>query len=197
MKKIPTRILCILTAVLILFSFAACTGRTQQTLNENGEVQLTTSNVNKTVKIELPLSVLSEEDINDIDSYCERHGYISAKINKRSQTVTVTMKELSYDLLTGEIGMEVIKTIYSFENNDDYPYFNKVESIDKEHFSKVVFSVDSKLYKENSAAAAYNIGQSCLLYQLYEGSGKYKVDIEIIDKDTKEVIDTRTYTDKE
>lgn len=196
MKKIPSRILCAIIALLLLFSAAACTGSSKQTLGENGEVLLTTANVNQTVKIELPLSVLSEEEQNDLDAYCEKKGYISAKINKRKETVTITMRELSYDLAKGQVGMEVIKTIYSFENNKEYPYFNKVESYDKEHFSKVVFSADSSLYKQNSLAA-YIIGQSCLLYQLYEGSGVYKAEVEVIDKDTKEVIDTRIYTDKE
>lgn len=196
MKKIPSRILCIFILALMLFSVTACTGGAKQTFSEDGKGQLTTANYNQTVKIELPLSVLSEEDQNDIDAYCEKRGYINAKINKRKETVTITMKELSYDLMKGEIGMEVIKTIYSFENNKDYPYFNKVESYDKEHFSKVVFSADGSLYKKNSLAA-YNIGQSCLLYQLYEGSGVYKVEVEVIDKDTKEVIDTQIYSDKE
>ena len=194
MKKLSVRIFSFLLAAAMFSSFASCGKKTQSVEAEPNKPAITAANIEgKRVSLELPLSALSPEDRNDLDGFRDRNGYASVKLNKRTQTVKIVMKELSYDLLKGEIGIEAIKAIYAVENNKRYAYVNKIEEVDKENFTKVVMSVDADKYKKNSLAAK-EIGQACLRYQTYDQVENLKAVVEIVDMKTKEVIDTNEFT---
>lgn len=199
MKKIISALLCL----AMLLSLAACANGSKggkENTNSNGDVIESytgkTASIDDTVEISVPLDTLDEKYQNDLQAYCDDYGYDSAKLNRRKGTVTVVMNELKHDLLLTDIGMKVVKTIYSVEDNKDYPYVDSVKSYDSENFSKVVLAVDGTQYK-SGAMAPFVIGQACLLYQLYDGTGKYKAEVEVVDKDSGSVIETKVYTDRE
>lgn len=187
--------LCLFLCFLMLFSFAAC-NKSSSYAGSKGAQDAEKASLEDTVEISIPLDAIEEKYQNDLDAYCKYYGYESATLNKRKGTVTVVMNAFTHELLLSRIGMQVVKAIYEVEDNKDYPYVNKIESYDSENFSKVVLSVDASTYKKG-AMAPFVIGQSCLLYQLYTPSDKYKCEVEVIDKDTKEVIETLVYTDKD
>ena len=209
------RILCALLCVTLIFSFSACSKKDNgddvtttvvESANKdekNSSKETTTEQTTKArkgslkdkVKITLPLAVIDEKYRDDMDAYCADHGYIKAKIHKRAETVTITMKALTHELLLTEIGTKVIGSLYEIADSKDFSYINKIVSFDKQNFKSVVYSVDAKKYSKGSAAS-YMMAQSCLLYQLYTTDDDYRVDITVVDKKTGETIETVTYTDQ-
>lgn len=215
------KILCALLCALLIFSFSACSKKggeaSPPVIKSSSEEQKSTSESERStskevttekttkakkgslkdkVKITIPLSVIDEKYRDDMDAYCADYGYQKAKVNKRAQTVTITMNALSHELLLADIGVRVVGAIYDIAGSEDYSYINKIESFDKENFKSVVFSVDAEKYSKGSAAS-YMMAQSCLLYQLYDVGNDYRVDITVVDKETGETIETVTYTDTE
>ncbi len=169
----------------------------QKNGKEDKDDKIGTSNPNKKVEITIPLGAIDEKYRDNLQAYCEAKGYESAKLNKKDGTVTIKMRAITRDLLLTEIGMTVVGAIYEIAGNKkDYPYINKIESFDKDNFSSVVYSVNGKTYKKNSAAS-YMMAQSCLLYQLYSSDSNYKVTVTAVDKKNNKVIESITYTDKE
>lgn len=208
------RILCALLCAVVIFSFSACSKKdtgeasppvigsaAEDEKSSSKEVAAEeTTKVRKRslkdkVKITIPLAVIDEKYHDDMDAYCADHGYLKAKVNKRAETVTITMKAFTHEFLLTEIGTKVIGSLYEIADSKDFPYINEIESFDKNNFRSVVYSVDAEKYSKGSAAS-YMMAQSCLLYQLYTADDDYRVDITVIDKDTGETIETVTYTDK-
>ncbi len=206
MKRIISALLC----VILVFGFSACSKKDKgdeksvsaavesvesKKADEEKTTKVKKRNPQEKVKITIPLDVIDEKYRNDMDAYCAEYGFLKAKINKRAQTVTITMKALTHELLLSRIGMKVVGSIYEIADSKDYPYIDKIESFDKDNFKSVVYSVDAKKYSKDSAAS-YMMAQSCLLYQLYTTDDDYRVDITVVDKNTGETIETDTYTDK-
>ena len=193
--------LCLILCFLLMFVLVSC--GESGTQSASGEAVQTTQqaeteegDLKDTVKIVLPLAVIDEKYQNDLDAYCDEYGYLSAKLNKSSQTVTVKMNKFSHELLLVQIGTKVIQAIYEVEESGDFPCDDKIEKVDTENFREVIVDVNREEYEKEGNMCAYIIGQSCLLYQLYTESTDYKCDVVVVDSETNEIIETQTYTDK-
>lgn len=202
MKKVLS-LLCIVFCFALIFSFAACRNKKENQNNEtvNGTTIAETDpekiKKNKTIKLELPLNLIDEKYRDDLDAYCEANGFISAKLNKKSQTVTIKMKSFSHELLLSNIGLSVIKEINSVASSKKYASVKKIKSIDTDNFDKVTIAVDKNKYKKEGDIGAYVIGQSCLLYQLYSGAKDCSCSVVVTDNKTGKTIETKTYTNKD
>lgn len=194
------KIVCIFLCALILFSLASCTKT--KTVTGDAPVVTTTEKTQKEdfddmVKIKLPLAVIDQEYQNDLDGYCQQYGYKSAKLDEKTQIVTVKMTKLAYDLLMTKIGIQVIRAVYQVQEGGEYPCIKEIVSLDEKNFKSVVVSVDGDEYKKDGDVAIYVIGQCCLLYQLYASDGEYKCEVVVNDAKTGELIESKVYTDKD
>lgn len=194
------RIICACLCLLLLFSFASCSKRGG---DPSSAIKITATSgdgdIKDTVKITIPLSFVDEEYHNNLDLYCEKYGYISAKLNEKDETVTIKMNALSHDLLLAQIGMKVIKSIYNIVESGDYPYVKSIDSYDSKNFSEVVVSVDKEKYEadKTSSLMPFALAQCCFVYQAYTESTDYKCTVTVADAKTKDIISTKTYTDKD
>lgn len=183
----------------MLASFAACgkKGGDPQSMFVNPRTT-TDGDVKDTVKVNLPLSLIAEEYRDDLDAFCERYGYKSAKRNSDG-TVTVKMSSLSRDLLLTQVGMDSIKAIFAVAESGDYPYVKKIKSYDSKNFSEVSILVNKAKYlsAETSSLMKLVIAQSCLTYQAYAGIEEPKVKITIIDNKTKDTIEEKEFTNSD
>lgn len=194
------KIIAVLLSFLMIFSFAACGKNKDASSAANGETTSKSEkpNVKDTVNVSFPLSLLGEEDSADLDAYCEKYGFKSAKVNSDG-TVTIKMSSLSRDLLLTQIGMDSIKGIYSVAESGDYPFVKAIKSFDDKNFAEVSVLVNKKGYNASQFAIMmkYVIAQSCLTYQAYAGIEEPKVKITIIDNKTKKTIEEKTYTNSD
>lgn len=192
------RFLSLFLVLVMFFSFAACGKKGDE---ENQEPVSTTERAEKkgTAKISIPLAVIEKGFWNDLDKYCETYGYESAKLNEKTQTVTVKMDYMSYRLLLTQMGMEVIQGIYKVLEDGTYKYFKDIESYDDKNFGEVVILVNQKSYENDptSTLLPFTLAQTCFLYQMYTEAGIDKCDIIIKNAKTKEVIETKTYTEND
>lgn len=200
--KNTARAISLMLCLVMIFSFAACKKKGNESDEIDGTTAYTTTEVdkisrNRTVSFELPLSIIGEKYQDDLDAYCEANGFISATLNKRSQTVKIKMKSFSHELLLANIGMSVLKSINQVASSKQYPSVKEIKKVNTDDFSEVTILVDKKQYKKDGDSAPYIIGQSCLLYQLYTGTNDFKCTVTVKDKKTNEVIDTKVYTDKD
>lgn len=186
-------------SVILLFTLAFCfvsCGKVQPaTLSQQTEE--TTGSLKDTVTVNLPITFVDPEYQDNLKGYCEKYGYLSAKLNEDGQTVRITMNKFSHELLTTEIGLKVLNQIAQITDSGDYPYVKKLVRIDRDNFKQVVISVDAKEYKKAGTMAPYIIGQSCLLYQAYADTDEYRCEVTVTDEKTNKIIDTLVYTDKD
>lgn len=182
---------------MIVFSLAACKKDGVLSVDggdtENG-VQTAVGELKDTVKMKIPLAAIDAEYYNDLDAYCKAYGYTSA--TQKGDSVVVTMSKFSYELLVSQIGINSVRAVYDVLESGDFPYVKDIPSLDTENFSAATLSVDGNEYKNVSDDALRIVAQSCILYQIYNQDKKYKVEITVIDANTNEVIETKTYTDK-
>jgi len=198
MKKF-LRVISLILCIVAVLSFAACKKQDNSASTQHGSYEQETEkgNIKDTVKLVLPVEAIEEEYRNDLDAYCEKFGYDSAKLNKKNGTVTLKMPQFSYELLLKNIGMDVLKSINEVASSGKYPCVKAVSDIKTDDFSKVTILVNKKKYKKEGDTAPYIIGQSCLLYQLYAGNEEYLCNVTVVDNKTKQVIETKTYTNND
>ena len=192
MKNNGYKIIALLLVVLTLLTFAACK-KDDSDVQPSLTVPEDASSIEDEIKITVPLSSIDEEYRNDLDAYCEKFGYSSAKLNKKDQTVTITCNAFRHELLLVRIGMRVIDAIYDLEKSKKYPYLVSVDSINRDDFSEAVITVKRKGFQD---LLPFVIGQDLLLYQMYEGSGNYGVTV-VVNDEKGELIDTFHYSDKD
>lgn len=188
----------ILSLVLIFclaFCFASCSKSVTKTLDQPTEAP--TGSLEDTVTINLPITFVDSEYQDNLKGYCEKYGYISAKLNDDGQTVQIKMNKFSNELLKTEIGLKVLKQISEITDSGDYPYVKKLVKVDRDNFREVIISVDKKGYKKAGTMAPYIIGQSCLLYQVYDSTDDYRCEVTVVDYKTNKVIENLVYTDKD
>lgn len=194
------KIISVLLVVLLLFSFAACGKRNgdSSAANASGSSETEKASTKGTVKVSFPLSLLGEEDRNDLDAYCEKYGFKSAKVNSDG-TVTIKMSSLSRDLLLTQIGMESIQGIYSVAESGAFPYVKKIKSFDDKNFAEVSVLVNRAKFSSADSALVMKltIAQSCLTYQAYAEIEEPKVKITVIDNKTKETIEEKEFTNSD
>lgn len=204
------KIICLLLAVCILFTLAACGKKKDEgTLvayrNDEGEIvteYVTDTEENNTeqkeiddeVKITMPLVFLGEEYEDDLAAYCEANNFISCKLNEKDQTMTVTMRALTYDLNLVKIGTQVMRNIGSAVDSGEYPYAQKLESY-SQNFDEIVMLVDGKEYKkdEQSSLLPYFLGECGMFYQIYTTENEYHCTVKIKDAESGEIIEEKYY----
>lgn len=204
------KIICLLLAVCILFALAACGKKKDEgTLvayrNDEGEIvteYVTDTEENNTeqkeiddeVKVTMPLVFLGEEYKDDLAAYCEANNFISCKLNEKDQTMTVTMRALTYDLNLVKIGTQVMRNIGSAVDSGEYPYAQKLESY-SQNFDEIVMLVDGKEYKkdEQSSLLPYFLGECGMFYQIYTTENEYHCTVKIKDAESGEIIEEKYY----
>ncbi|MGN1443763.1 MAG: hypothetical protein ACI4XE_07935 [Acutalibacteraceae bacterium] len=191
MKKIISLVL----IVCLAFCFVSCSKSVTQTLDQPTEAP--TGDLKDTVTINLPITFVDSEYQDNLKGYCEKYGYISAKLSDDGQSVQIKMNKFSNELLRTEIGLKVLNQISNITDSGDYPYVKKLVKVDRDQFREVIISVDQKEYKKAGTIAPYIIGQSCLLYQAYDSTDDYRCEVTVVDYKTNKVIDTLVYTDQD
>ncbi|MGN1194480.1 MAG: hypothetical protein ACI4SB_03260 [Acutalibacteraceae bacterium] len=189
------KVLSVILLLTVMFCFASCSKAQPATLSQQTEEP--TGDLKDTVTVNLPVTFLDPEYQNDLKGYCEKYGYISAKLSDDGQTVQIKMNKFSHELLTTEIGLKVLNQISEITDSGDYPYIKELVKIDRDNFKQVVIAVDGEEYKKAGTMAPYIIGQSCLLYQAYDSDGDYRCEVTVTDEETNKIIDTLVYTDKD
>lgn len=160
----------ILLVLLILMSFVSCKSDTEKGKNEGGkDTEQVSGNVNDKVKIEVPLEMIPAEYREDLPSYAEKNGYYSAVYNKKKDTVTITMRELTHNLLKTRIGLQVIGDIYDFASDKKYSYLVSIDNIDQDNFTSAEITVKEKAYKKDGTILPFMIAEDLLMYQMYAG----------------------------
>lgn len=190
-KKIISSVL----IICLVFCFASCSKSVTNTLEQPTEAP--TGNLEDTVTIRLPITFVDSEYRDNLEGYCKKYGYNSAKLSDDGQTVEIVMNQFSNELMKTDIGMQVLKKISEITDSGDYPYVKELVKVDKDHFREVIISVDQKGYKKAGTSAPFLIGQYCLLYQAYDSTDDYRCEVTVVDYKTNKVIDTLVYTDKD
>ncbi|MDD6527751.1 MAG: hypothetical protein PUF31_08150 [Oscillospiraceae bacterium] len=191
MKKIISSVL----VICLMFCFASCGRSVPDTLEQPTEAP--TGDLKDTVTVNLPISFVDSEYRDNLEGYCKKYGYNSAKLSDDGQTVEIVMNQFSNELMKTDIGMQVLKKISEITDSGDYPYVKELVKVDKDHFREVIISVDQKGYKKAGTSAPFMIGQYCLLYQAYDSTDDYRCEVTVVDYKTSKVIDTLVYTDKD
>lgn len=204
MKKKPLYIILgiaavVLCAVIVIAVSFSGRGNAQPAGNDAQKTEQSkeSADLDETVKVQLPLAAIDEEYRNNLDAYCEKYGYTSAKKNGSDGSVTIKMSKFSYELLLTQVGLKVITAVYEVAESGDFPCVKSIEKLDTENFREAVIRVNKSKYLAEGKDAPYTVGQSCLLYQVYDGSTDYKCEVTVVDNKTGEVIETLTYTDKD
>ncbi|MBQ8503005.1 MAG: hypothetical protein IJ491_01875 [Clostridia bacterium] len=205
------KIICLSLALCLLLTLAACGKKKDEGtlvaykddegnivteyVSENEEDKEKNKNdIDNEVKVTLPLVLIDSEYRNDIDAYCEANGFIKGKINEKDQTVTITMRALTYDLNLVRIGTKVMSNIGSAIDSGEYPYVQKLESY-SENFDEIVMLVDGEGYKADKqhSLLPYYLGECGMYYQLYTTENEYRCTVKIKDAKTGEIIDEEYY----
>ena len=138
--------LCVLLCLLLVLPLAACKkGGDPNTIFVNTESTTESENdIKDTVKVSFPLSVIEEEYRDDLDAYCEKYGYKSAKVNSDG-TVTIKMSAFSYELLLTQRGMEAIKA--ALNPNDTGYYFFCHDKDGNAYYASTIYEHEANLEK--------------------------------------------------
>lgn len=150
------------------------------------------------VKIDISAGSISKADLEDLDAYAEKHGYVSAKYNKRDGTVTVVLDDMDHKKLLYQLGVSVISNVYGMMNSDS-PYYDVIKDIERnDNFTEMKIDVDRELYeKDPSNSAMITLtGNSCLVYLSYTDMPKEEQVCAVTVRDalTKEVIAEQVFT---
>ncbi len=191
------KILCLLLCLLLVLPLAACKkGGDPNAIFVNTESSSESDkDIKDTVKVSFPLSAVDEEYRDNLDAYCEKYGYKSAKLNSDG-TVTVKMNAFSYELLMTQKGMKAIQAIYNVAESGDYPFVKGIESYDDKDFSAVSVLVDKAKYDAagDKADMALDIAKGCYIYQALSGND-FKCTVTVVDSKTKKTVETKDFTD--
>ena len=198
MKKIISALL----ALTVLFSFACC-GKNEDTSDKDESTTAVTApkaqeskkdknkkpdkkGMNEKVDIEIPLLLIEEKYRNDLDKYAEEYGYEKVKLNKKTQTVEITMTAMSHELLLTRIGITIMSSIGSTFESEEFPYMTGIGEYNDD-FSEIEIFVDKEGYKndQQSSLLPYTIGQFCMHYQLYTTRTEYECKVTVKDSKTK------------
>lgn len=143
------------------------------------------------VRVNISAQSLSQDELDDLDSYAEKNGFESAEYNKRKGIIEVEIEDNDYDMLMYKIGVAVIKNVYSLMNSDsDYPYIKNIDR--NKDFSEMKIDVVKADYEKDSTSALMVelVGQSCLVYQSYTQSDRDEQHclVTVRDNETKEIL---------
>ncbi len=207
MKKALIAVLCI---VLIIVAIAVFTkkdkpseddgsttsaAQVQQTTKDNTpQLQNGTKNPDKLLEITLPLSYYDYDNECDISGFFSKGNYESCRVNEKDKTFTVTIKSITHDFMLSNVGLQVIKSLGSMLDSEDYPYLKRLGKYNAD-FSEIEFIVNAESYKsaKNTANMVDFAGSCGILYQLYTEENSYKCKIIITDEETGEQLAKKTF----
>lgn len=150
------------------------------------------------VKINISASSLSKDDLDDLDEFAEKNGYISAKYNKKDGTVTVVLDDFDHQKMMYQLGKSVISNVYGMMNSDS-PYYSCIKNIERnENFTEMRIDVDREIYESDGSYSAMIplTGNSCIVYLSYTDMPREEQNCTVIVRDavTKEVIAKELFT---
>lgn len=162
----------------------------EATEDNSPELQNGTKNPDKLVKITLPLSFYDEKNQGDTDGFINKGNYEKIKVDEKDGTFTVTMKALTHDLMLSGVGLQVIKSIVTLLDNEDYPYVKQLGNYNSD-FSEIELLVDAKEYKaaKNSGDIAPFVAGCGIFYQMYSTENSYRCKVIIKSVKSDKVID--------
>lgn len=155
-----------------------------------------TIKIGKTMKLNLPWSVMEDEANGNIDSFAATYGY---KIKKEKDgTATMTMDGLAYSLLLSRVGMKTIRALGDIVDSDVYPYTVGLADY-SEDFSYILMKVDTKAYKKHSKDWSYEslaafLGEVGLYYQTFTVEEDNKCEVVLASHKTGKIVYNQTYT---
>lgn len=150
------------------------------------------------VKIDISASSLKKSDLEDLDAYAEKNGYVSAKYNKKDGTVTVVINEIDHKKMMYQLGVSVISNVYGMMNSDS-PYGDCIKNIERnKDFTEMIIDVDKETYQSDPTnyTMVTLTGNSCLVYLSYTDMPEEEQVCTVIVRDhlTKEVLVKEVFT---
>lgn len=155
-------------------------------------------NKQERVKIDISASSLTKDDLDNLDEYAEKNGYISAKYNRRDGTVTLEIADIDHKKMLYQLGVSVISNVYGMMNSDS-PYYDIIKDIERnDDFTEMKIDVDKELYEADPSNASMITltGNSCLVYLSYTDMPEEEQTCTVTVRDaiTKEVIAQEFFT---
>lgn len=146
-----------------------------------------------TVEITFPASMFEDEDMSTFDpkAYAEENGFISAKVNDDG-SVLVKMTKTKHKELLKETSDSLEESFSEFVEAEDTPYIKAIKHNDD--FSRVDISVVRAEYENSFDMTPFSVGIASLMYQMCIDM-EYHVEVNIIDADTEDVLDTVVFPD--
>ena len=153
-----------------------------------------TKDPERLVEITMPLSYYDAVNKCDVSGFFSKSSYHSCRINEEKKTFTVTIKSITHDFMLANVGIQVISTIGSILDSDEYPYIKGLGTYNSD-FSEIEFIVNEESYKsaKNTAKMFELAGSSGIFYQLYTTENSYKCTITLTDEATGEKVAEKTF----
>lgn len=206
MKKKLIALLCVAVAVIAIISVlkkdkpsqepdTSVTSSEIQPSIDNSPIMVNgTKNPDRLVEITMPLSYYDAANECDISGFFSKSSYQSCRVDEKNKTFTVTLKSITHDFMLANVGIQVISSIGSLLDSDEYPYIKGLGKYNSD-FSEIEFIVNEESYKsaKNTAQMFELASSSGILYQLYTTENSYKCTIILTDEKTGEKITEKTF----
>lgn len=191
MKK---RIFAILSVMLILSLLLSGCGDDKP--SENAGVLNTDQEetVIEYVELTLPASLYEGIDMTDFDwdAYVIENNFVSAS-TADDGSVVIVMEKARYDELVAEATATLEALFAGFINSEDTPYIKEITH--NSDFSVVNIKVIRSEYEQAFDFAVFSIGLNVTAQQMFLDVDCY-VEINVIDVDTGEIINTTVYPEE-
>ena len=208
MKKILIAAVCVAVVLVAIIVFTGKnkpeeepsttvseTAQTEVTTEDKTpEIQNGTKNPDKLVKITMPLSYFDAENQTDIGGFFKKSSYKSCKVNEKNNTFTITIKSINHDFMLSNVGLQVVKTLATLLDSDDYPYIKELGRYNSD-FSEIELIVDEKQYKQEKdpeILLAF-VGSSGIYYQLYTTENEYQCKVAIKGAKSGKILAEKTF----
>lgn len=146
------------------------------------------------VTLTWPLALLGVETVEDVDSSAvfAEFDVKNYEINE-DDTITVTMSKGKYKEMLITLAANVEQTFNEMSSENAYPFIKQITHND--NFTEITVLVDSAGYYKELFPAFIElaIGINCVYYNAFAGNSDPSIIIDIIDAETREVIESFTY----
>jgi len=166
----------------------------QQPVTDNSPIiENGTKNPDKLLEITMPLSYYDAVNKCDISGFFNKNTYQSCRVNEKQKTFTVTIKSITHDFMLSNVGIQVISSLGSLLDSDDYPYIKRLGGYNSD-FSEIEFVVNEDAYRSagNKDQLLEFAGNCGILYQLYTTENSYKCKVIITDEKSGKEIESKT-----
>ncbi|GGM18571.1 hypothetical protein GCM10011351_00440 [Paraliobacillus quinghaiensis] len=168
---------------------------TENTMEENTEND--SVDVDKgllSVEVTLPASMFEEEEVETLEADAEKEG-MEVKRNDNG-SFTYKMSKSKHNEMMEQIETTLTQTVNEMKNDEGFPSIKDITH--NNSFTEFTLLVDREAF-ENSmdVFAAFSLGLSSMIYQLYDGADldNSKATIFVKDEATGEVFDEIIYPD--